>query len=162
MRKRIPTLLVAAGLLTALLPGSALAKGPKDKVTSGPWGKGVAVLDPTVPANDLTPSDYAAIKLKITLNDANGPITLTWSGPNDVIGGCGTPDPPGSGQGCLPDVMTPGVYRFPYVAGVGGVVAGVGGIFNLTWSDAKGNPQSLTVPIQADIGFAHLPHWAAP
>ena len=164
MRTRILTFLIAAGLMTVVLPSSAMAaKTATDTVTSASWGQGVAVVDPTVPANDLTPSSYAAINLKITLNDANGPITLTWdNGPDNVIGGCGTPVPPGSGQGCLPDVMAPGVYKFPYVAGTGGVVAGVGGHFNFSWYDAKGKLRSLSLPIQADTGFALLPAWAKP
>ena len=60
--------------------------------------------------------------------------------------------------------MTPGVYTFPYVPGPNDVVpvppypvAEVGGHFTLTWYDAKGKFQSLHLPIQTDIGFAHLP-----
>jgi hypothetical protein len=123
-----------------------------DQVTTGTWGEGVAVVDPTVPANDVTPSDYAAINLSVTLTDP----TLSWdNGPNNVIGGCGAP-------GCLPTVMTPGVYKFPYVAGTGGIVADVGGHFNLQGTDAKGRSVSISLTIQADPGFALLPSWATP
>jgi hypothetical protein len=128
-----------------------------DKVQSGTWGKGVAVVDPTVPANDSTPSNYAAVYLKITLRNAYGGTGLNWdNGPNNVIAGCGAPV-------CVPRVMKPGVYRFPYVAGAGSKVAEAGiGHFTLRWHDARGQFHSARLPIQSDIGFAHLPAWAKP
>jgi len=124
-----------------------------DPVTTGPWGQGIAVVDPNVPANDLTPSSYAAIDLKITLANPG----LTWdNGPDNVIGGCGAP-------ACLPEKMTPGVYKFPYVAGVDGVVAGVGGHFILNGTDTKsGDELFIILSIQSDPGFANLPTWATP
>lgn len=128
-----------------------------DKVQTGTWGRGVAVVDPTVPANDSTPSNYAAVELKITLRNANGGTGLNWdNGPNNVIAGCGAPT-------CVPAVMKPGVYRFPYVAGAGSQVAEAGiGHFTLRWHDNFGGFHYLRLPIQSDIGFAHLPLWATP
>lgn len=128
-----------------------------DKVTTGSWGKGVAVMDPTVPANDSTPSAYAAIDLKITLRNAYGGLGLNWDdGPNNVIGGCGAPH-------CVPSVMKPGVYKFPYVAGGGGPVPEAGiGHFTLRWHDSSGVYHSARLLIQGDVGFAHLPAWAKP
>ncbi len=150
--------LVGAGLMALVLSASASwAKSTTDSVTTGSWGMGVAVADPTVPANNATPSAYAAVKLTITLRASNGGITLIWDdGPNKVIGGCGAP-------GCLPVVMKPGVYRFPYVAGAGGplVEAGIGH-FTLRWHDANRKLRSLRLPIQSDVGFANLPAWAKP
>lgn len=125
---------------------------PADQVWTGSWGQGVAVVDPMVPANDVTPSAYAAIDLTITLTDP----TLIWdNGPKEVIGGCGAPD-------CLPDVMAPGVYKFPYVAGTGGVVPELGGHFHLSGYDAKGRSVTISLPLQYDPGFANLPSWATP
>jgi len=147
-------LLVQGDIGFAHLP--AWAK-PVDNVTTGTWGMGVAVVDPTVPANDSTPSNYAAVDLKITLRDAYGGTTLNWDdGPNNVIAGCGAPT-------CLPAVMKPGVYRFPYVAGAGGPVAEAGiGHFTLSWHDSNRTVHRLRLPVQSDVGFAHLPAWAKP
>lgn len=132
--------------------GTILGHETGDRVTSGHWGQGVAVVDPTVVANDVTPSDYAAVDLRVTLTDPS----LSWdNGPDNGIGGCGAP-------GCLPDVMSPGVYKFPYVAGAGGVVADVGGHFNLSGSDSRGRTLTISLTIQSDTGFANLPAWATP
>ena len=145
----IAVITVVVGLMAA--PTSA-ARPTTDQVSKGSWGQGVAVVDPTVAANDVTPSDYAAINLKITLNNPG----LTWdNGPNAVIAGCHAPV-------CLPDVMSPGVYKFPFVAGVGGLVADVGGHFNLHGTDSGGRTVSISVTIQSDTGFANLPSWATP
>lgn len=142
-------LVILLGLVTAPTFG---AKPTADKVTKGPWGQGVAVVDPTVPANAVTPSDYAAVNLTITLTDPG----LSWdNGPNNVIGGCGAPV-------CLPSVMVPGVYKFPYVAGTDGIVAEAGGHFNLHGLDARGRMVSIRLTIQSDVGFANLPLWATP
>lgn len=152
--------LLTRGLLASIAAGTVVislaaapttaARSMTDKVTSGSWGQGLAVVDPTVPANDFTPSDYAAVNLKVTLTDPG----LTWdNGPTNVIGGCGAPT-------CLPDVMTPGVYKFPYVAGAGGVVADVGGHFNLHGTDTRGRQVTISLTVQADTGFANLPPWA--
>lgn len=144
--------IAAATVVIGLGAAPTLAARSTDRVTSGSWGRGVAVVDPTVPANDGTPSDFAAVDLTITLTDPG----LTWdNGPNSVIGGCGAPV-------CLPSVMTPGVYKFPYVAGTGGVVADVGGHFNLHGTDAKGKTVTISLTIQSDPGFANLPSWATP
>lgn len=122
-----------------------------DQVTTGTWGQGVAVVDPMVAPNAVTPSSYAAIDLSITLNHP----TLSWdNGPDNVIGGCGAP-------GCLPDVMTPAVYKFPYVAG-DGPGANAGGHFTLSGQDDSGNSVVIVLTIQIDMGFANLPSWATP
>ena len=157
--KRVLVLL-GAGLITVVLSASTswARSTSTDTVTTGTWGKGVAVVDPTVPANDSTPSAYAAIDLTITLRDANpGGITLIWDdGAKNTIGGCGPP-------ACAPSVMKPGIYRFPYVAGVGGTVPEAGiGHFTLLWHDSNGNPYRARLPIQSDTGFASLPPWASP
>ncbi|HUZ15072.1 MAG TPA: hypothetical protein VMU72_02700 [Gaiellaceae bacterium] len=150
-------LLVQRDIGFAHLPSWATPKPPIDKVTTGTWGKGVVVVDPTVPANNSTPSAYAAVYLKITMRNANGGTGLSWdNGSNNVIGGCGAP-------ACMPAVMKPGVYRFPYVAGVGGLVPQAGiGHFTLRWHDPSGRFHKVRLPIQKDIGFAHLPWWAKP
>lgn len=130
---------------------------PTDKVTTGTWGKGVAVVDPTVPADGVTPNAYAAVSLKITLRHAYGGTGLNWdNGPTNVLGGCGAPV-------CVPAVMKPGVYKFPYVAAVGTPVPEAGtGHFTLRWHDARGRSHRLQLPLQSDAGFAHLPSWAKP
>jgi hypothetical protein len=139
----IAATLVVVGLLAA--PAVA-ARSTTDKVTSGSWGQGVAVVDPTVL------SDYAAINLEVTLYQP----TLFWdNGPKEVLGGCHAPV-------CLPDVMTPGVYKFPLVGGWDGVVVNVGGHFNLFGYDARGRYVSIRLKIQSDTGFANLPSWATP
>ena len=150
--------LVGVGVMAMVLSAStSWAKSTTDVVTTGAWGMGVAVVDPTVPANKSTPSAYAALKLNITVRDSNGGTTLTWSvDPTHVIGGCGAPT-------CLPAVMKPGVYRFPYVAGVGGPVPKAGaGEFVLTWHDANRTTHRIRLLVQSDTGFAHLPAWAQP
>jgi hypothetical protein len=149
---------VGAGVLAVVLSAStSQAKSTSDIVTTGSWGSGVAVVDPTVPANNSTPSAYAAVDLKITLRDIYGGTGLSWDdGPTNGIGGCGAPV-------CLPAVMKPGVYRFPYVAGVGGQVPEAGiGHFTLRWHDAGRRPHSLRLTVQSDVGFANLPAWAKP
>ena len=147
------TSIAATSLLLGLIVAPALAaRSTTDKVTTGSWGKGVAVVDPTVPANDVTASSYAAIDLRIKLTNPG----LTWdNGPDNVIGGCSAPV-------CVPIDMWPGVYQFPYVAGADGVVAGVGGHFNLHGTDTRGNSVTIVLTIQSDTGFAKLPSWAAP
>jgi hypothetical protein len=133
------------------------ATSTTDTVKTDFWGSGVAVVDPTVPANNTTPSAYAAVNLTITLRASYGGITLTWDdGPNNVIAGCGAP-------GCLPVVVKPGVHRFPYVAGAGSPVPEAGiGHFNLSWHDSNRRPHHLQLPVQSDVGFANLPDWAVP
>ena len=154
-RARLP---IQSDIGFAHLPSWATPKPPTDKVTTGTWGKGVVVADPTVPANNSTPVAYAAVDLKITLRNANGGTGLNWDdGSNNVIGGCGAPH-------CMPAVMKPGVvYRFPYVAGASGPVPEAGiGHFTLRWHDAGGRFHKVRLLIQKDIGFAHLPAWAKP
>ena len=145
--------MIATALTTGLVAAPAMAaKSTTDRVTTGSWGQGVAVVDPNVAANDLTPSSYAAVNLQITLT---GP-GLSWdNGPDNVIGGCGAPV-------CVPAVMTPGVYKFPYVAGTDGIVANVGGHFTLHGTDARGKTLYIVLTIQQDVGFANLPSWATP
>lgn len=150
--------LVGAGVLAVILSASSSwAKSATDVVTTGTWGMGVAVADPTVTPDNSTPTAYAAVKLAITLRNANGGTGLVWDdGPKNVIGGCGAP-------ACLPAVMKPGVYRFPYVGGPGGprVEAGIGH-FTLIWHTADGKRHQLRLLAQSDIGFKQLPAWAKP
>lgn len=155
--QRVLALVGAVFLAVVLSASASWAKPTTDTVTTGPWGMGVAVADPTVPANNSIPSAYAAVKLAITLRNANGGTGLVWDdGPGKVIGGCGAP-------ACMPAVMKPGVYRFPYVAGTGGPLVEPGiGHFKLYWHDASRKLHSLRLPIQRDIRFAHLPAWAKP
>jgi hypothetical protein len=155
--QRVLALVGALFMAVALSASASWARSSTDKVTTGTWGKGVAVVDPTVPANDSTPSAYAAVDLKITLRNRYGGTGLTWdNGPGKVIVGCSAPV-------CVPAVMKPGVYRFPYVAGAGGQVPRAGiGHFTLYWHDASHKRHALRLLIQRDVGFAHLPPWAKP
>jgi hypothetical protein len=156
---------IAVALALAVFVSGVASAKQRDRVTHGSWGKGVAVIDPTVIRDGTAVTNYAAIDLRVTLSKAYGPIVVAWDdGANNVIGACG---------GCVPQVLTPGVYTFQYTPGPSDPPGSPGwtpppykvaeariGHFNLSWTDAKGHPQSLQVPVQTDTGFLNLPLWA--